>query len=153
MKQTMLVATILVVVFGASTGCALTPLQEAKIGAWNDCKNEVHPSQADLTRMDARGNAIRTYGTSADSVAMEACMDAKGFGRVRNDIATPSSAGSIRQPAQIRADFDVCKEQSQYWTARLTEVTPDGQFRYEGDDPVGKKALVACLRAKGYRAN
>lgn len=55
--------------------------------------------------------------------------------------------------ARIRADFEACRVET-YPGAKLTEVTPNGNFFWKGaGDQTANEALKACLRGHGRRVN
>ncbi len=68
-------------------------------------------------------------------------------------VNTPKGAwgGSPNDPVKTRTAFEACKGETGYASASLTELNPDGSFRYRGDDSKTNTVFKSCLREKGLR--
>jgi hypothetical protein len=134
-------------------GCATmrnTPQQDATYALFAECRAETN-SSAKLRQVYPNGSFTWVKGSDTSDDGMTDCMVRKG--RKFEWVNTPRGAwgGSSGNPERTKTVFEACRTETGYASATLTELNPDGGFRYRGDDPEANKAFKVCLRDKGLR--
>jgi hypothetical protein len=148
MKPPWITVTLALVLAGCiSYPPALSPTKgqtaDQQIADAKDCDHEVHGPIRIIT-MD-----VFSAWSAAERDKYLACMERKGY--TTQSASTLQPRPTPEQLVQIRADFEACRERSGYWGASITEINPDGTFRWTGDDPEANKVLKACLVGRGRR--
>jgi hypothetical protein len=137
------------------SGCASmrnTPQQDATHALFAQCRAETN-SSARLKQVYPNGSFTWVMGTDTSDQGMKDCMVKKGQ-KFDGTTITPRGAWgglSSGNPEKTRTAFEACKAETEYASAWLTEVNPDGSFRYRGDDPKVNTGFKSCLRDKGLR--
>jgi hypothetical protein len=146
--------TLPVVVVLALTGCASmrnTPQQDATYALFAQCKAETN-SSALLKHVYPNGSFTWLAGSGPRSYigdeSMVACLQKAG--RRFEWTNVPRTGTSRGSPEKTMEHFEACKQESGYYAATISELNPDGSFRYGGGDPVANKAFKVCMTGKGH---
>ena len=145
--------TLLFVVVLALAGCASmrnTPEQDATHALFAQCKAETN-SSAKLQQVYPNGGFTWVKGSDTSDDGMKECMVRNGQKFEWTNTPRGVWGGLSGSSERTKTAFETCKTETGYASATLTELNPNGGFRYRGDDPEANKAFKVCLRDKGLR--